>query len=487
MFSDIFVNIKSLLLDNKTVKQTIFKNTFWLALAEGLSKFFMLILLVYVARVLGATEYGKFTFALAFVSLFVIFSNFGLSNITIREFSRERKKEKEFPAIFTLKVLLSIATLILILLISFLVTSNIGIQRVIWVLAIFTVIKSFSEIIYAFLRARQQMQYEALAKILEAVVLVGAGFFVILNFPSIQNLSYSYLFASIITTIFILLFFHFKFFSLKLSFKKSIWKNFLLMSWPLGFVAVFATIYNQIDSVMMGYFGQITENGWYNAAHKLTSAALIPTQLIFTSFFPVLSIAFKGSKERLQMVWDHRAGMTILIAVPLVIGGVALASKIINFFYNPSFSPSILVFQILIITTGIIYFISPLSQALIISNQQKKNFWITFCGAMTNIILNLILIPKYSLYGAAIATLITVSLMLVLYFISTNKFTTVRPLNFRVLLTVFSAFLCSIPMYFAISRPPIYNLNILLSVLIGSAIYLVSFLILNNFLRLKII
>ena len=107
-----FSGITSLLLDNKTLKQTIFKNTFWLAVAEGISRLFGFILIIYVARILGTTEFGKFTFALSFVSMFVVLSDFGLSDIATREFSRDKKSEKEYSGILSLKILLSIGTLI---------------------------------------------------------------------------------------------------------------------------------------------------------------------------------------------------------------------------------------------------------------------------------------------------------------------------------------------------------------------------------------
>jgi len=482
-----FTNIKSFLLDNKTVKQTIFKNTFWLTVAEGISQFLKLILIIYVARILGATEYGKFTFALSFLSLFAIFSDFGLSSITTRELSREKDKEKEFSSILSLKILLSIGALILMLIGSLFVTADPAIQRVIWILAVFVLINSFSEIIYAFFRARQQMQYEALTGILQAVAITGVGFFILFNFPSVENLSYSYLFASSIAFVFILFVFHFKVFSLKLSFKKSIWKQFLAMSWPLGFVTIFSIIYNQIDSVMMGYWGQITETGWYNAADGLARVTLIPPFLISTSFYPVLSIAFKESKEKLQKVWDYQMRIIILMVIPMVIGGLVLAPRIIDFVYSSSFSPSILVFQILIITSGIIYLITLLNLVLTASNQQKKNFWITLSGAIVNIVLNLILIPKYSLYGAAIATLITFLLMFILYLISTAKFTSISPLNSKVFLVSFSAVLASVPMYFTISLPLVFNLNVLLTVLVGAIIYLISLFIFNEIFKLNLI
>ncbi len=482
-----FADLKSLLLENKTVKQTIFKNTFWLGVSEGVTRLLGLILIIYVARILGATEYGKFTFALAFVSLFAVFSNFGLISITTRELSRNKEREKEFPAIFTLKILLSIGALILMLIGSFFATSDSAIREIVWILAVYILINGFLEIVYAFLRARQQMQYEAWAKILRATIVTGAGLFVILNFPSVRNLSYGYLFASLTVLIFVLLFFHFRIFSLRLSFKKSTWKRFLAMSWPLGFVIIFATIYHQIDSVMLGYLGQITETGWYNAAYRIANAALIPSVFIFQGFYPVLSTAFKESKERMQKIWNYRTGITTLIAIPLVVAGLVLAPRIIDLVYGPSFSPSILAFQILIIMTGIMFFMGPCSQILVVSNQQKKYFWIAGSGAIVNIILNLILIPKYSLYGAAIATLITFFLMFILFLVSTAKFTSIKPLNLKVFLFFLSAVLSSIPMYFVISHPLIYGLNILFSISVGATIYLIFLFILNKVFKLKLI
>ncbi|MCK4805986.1 MAG: flippase, partial [Candidatus Pacebacteria bacterium] len=298
-------------------------------MAEGVTRFLKLFLIIYVARILGATEYGKFTFALAFVSLFAIFSDFGISQITTRELAREKEKEKEFSNILSLKLVLSIGALSLICLGSFFITPDLVIRGIIWILGIYIIVSGFSEIIYAFLRARQKMEYEAWTKILQAMVVTGAGFFVLFNFPSVQSLSLAYLFAALIALISILVFFHFKIYRLKLSFNKNIWQNILALSWPLALGGIFATIYSNTDSIMMGYFGQITQVGWYNAAYKIIGATLIPVGLLSISFFPVLSKLFKESKEKLQKSWDYYMQLMILLAVPLVVGGMTLAPKII--------------------------------------------------------------------------------------------------------------------------------------------------------------
>src|SRR4030042_970888 len=130
--------IINFLFKNLGIRQTVLKNTFWLALAETISRLSKLILIIYVARILGVTDYGKFIFALAFVSLFVIFSDFSLPVITTREVSRG--KEKEYPAILSLKILLSLGALVLILISSFFIAFDPVIRKVIWILGIYILI-----------------------------------------------------------------------------------------------------------------------------------------------------------------------------------------------------------------------------------------------------------------------------------------------------------------------------------------------------------
>lgn len=459
------------LLNNKTVGQTIFKNTFWITLSAGINKSLKAILIIFVARILGAGEYGKFSFALAFVSLFVIFFDLGLSGIVTREFAREKEKDKEFLSIISLKILLGASALILIFISSFFITSDFEILRVIWILAIFSFLSNFSEIIYAFFRARQKMEYESWATILDAFLVVGICLFIIFNYPSITNLSYAYLFSTLISLFCLLVFFHFRFFAFKILWRLSIYKKFLAMSWPIALTVLLGTICVYIDSIMMGYLGQIIETGWYSAAYRIAIFTTVPSTIIATSFYPALSKIFKESKMQLQKIWNYYIDSMIALAVPLIVGGLVLAPKIINFAYGGDFLPSILAFQILIIMAGMLYFSSPFMHILVVSNQQRKIFWITAAGAVINIILNLILIPRFSLYGAAISTVITYFVILVLFIYFTIKFTTISPWNMNLFLNTIIVGFSSIIMYFVLSWQKIFDLNLFYLFFIGIFIY----------------
>jgi len=470
-----FTGVKSLLFENKTLKQTIFKNTFWLGLAEGVTKILNLILFIYAARILGATEYGKLTFAFAFVGLFTVLTEMGVPNIMVREFAKEERREQDFPAIISLALLLNIGTLLLIILGSYFITPDSIVRKVIWILALYTSLNVLSHFFSSFFRARQQMQYESITKIFRVLILVILGLYILLNFPSVESLSYGYLFASFVALVLIILIFYYKVGSLQIVWSKTIWKKFLSMSWPLALAGIFGTIYTQIDSVMMGHLGQITQTGWYNAAYRIIGATLIPLSLISTSFYPVLSKYFKESRRDFQKAWDYQAEILIFLSIPIIIGGFVLSSKIIYSVYGLDFFSSILAFQILIWMVGAYYLSSPFQSVLVISDQQKKIFWIVFSGAIVNIILNLILIPKFSLYGAAVATVTTYFLILLLSVYFASKFTSVQFLNFNLFFSFVNAIFSSIVMYLVISQPLIYNLNIFLSVLAGAAVYILSF------------
>lgn len=470
------MNIKSFLLENTGIRQTIFKNTFWLAIAEIVSGFLRLALLIYVARILGVTEYGKFTFAFSFVSVIAIFSDLGIIDIITREFSRNKEREKDFSAILALEVILSALTLIVMILGSFFITSDPVIQKIIWILSVFILITSFSGAFYSFLRSRQRMEYEAGVKIIQAITMVVVVFFAIYYTPSVISLSYGYLFSNVITLVLLLLFFSIFIQPLTLRFDKNIFKL-LKISWPLSLGNMTVWFYISVSSIMLGYFNLITENGWYSAASRVAFIALLPATLIIASFYPVLSKFFLVSKEKIQKSWDYMMQSMVFLAVPVVMGGIALAPKIIGFFYTPEFTPSIFVFKFLIFAVGINFINYPYSLLLVVADQQKKNFFLIMIGIIASIILNFILIPLYDLNGAIVATVISSLLVLFLSIVVSKYFTPIAIFSEKILKGLILAIFSGLVMLFVIYQPMVYGFNLIVLIAIGMCSYFLAFVV----------
>jgi O-antigen/teichoic acid export membrane protein len=231
---------------------------------------------------------------------------------------------------------------------------------------------------------------------------------------------------------------------------------------------------------MLGSFNLITENGWYSAASRIALAAIVPASLIVRSFYPALSKFFVSSKEELQKTWDYLAEVMIFLAIPIVAGGILLAHKIITAFYGANFFPSIPALQLLIFVSGISFISLPYSVMLVVADQHKRNFYLIVFGAVTNVILNLILIPIFSLYGAIISTIISSLVIFFATLILLKRFTPILIFNARlikaVLISCFSTFLMCLLVYFLL----IQDTNIIIIVLGGGVAY---FLVVFSFYR----
>jgi O-antigen/teichoic acid export membrane protein len=198
-----------------------------------------------------------------------------------------------------------------------------------------------------------------------------------------------------------------------------------------------------------------------------------------------MSKAFKNSGEELQRIWNRQMEFKISLAIPLVTGGLFLASKIINSIYGPNFIPSILVFQILIIAGGILYLNTVLNQALVATNNQKKSLFSVFSSAIIAIVLNIMLIPKFGLYGAAVAFLLAMLLRFILFLFFILKFTNIRPFNHNIFTSFVVSMIATIPMYYSISYLNSRNLNIFILVIAGGLIYSLSLMLFKKYLPEK--
>jgi O-antigen/teichoic acid export membrane protein len=470
-----FLKVQKFLFENISLKQTIFKNTFWLALAELVSRLLEAVLFIYIARILGAEDFGKFAFALATSSIFIAFSSMGFSDVFTREFSGSKEVKKEYSAVLTLKIILGILAIFLAIIASFFITVDRTIILMIGTLAVFYFFNDIFLFIYSFLRSYQKMEYESAFKIFRSLVLLAVALFIIFESPSLINISLGYLSANIFALILVLIFFHFKIYSLKLDFNISIWKKFLKLSWPIGLAAIFGAIFINADSVILGYFNLIVENGWYGAARRTVAIIIIPSSLVSMSFYPVLSQLFLESKAKMQKVWNYYLGSMIIFALPVTFGGVVVASKIIDFIYGQNFSPATLIFQILIFIAGINFVYSAYSIMLIVSRHQEKYLFINMTAALMNVILNFVLISLYGPYGAAVAAVITYIILFFMAVVLLQKFSIITTFNIYLFRVLILSVIATAIMLISISLPIIQSLNAIFLVSFGICIYFIVF------------
>ena len=468
---------------NVNTRQTIFKNALWLALAQGLTGVIKFFLAVLVIREFGATEYGKFAFAFSFVSIFSSLFDFGLFAATTRELARNKAKERIFPSLLALRLCLGCLIVPIIFIASLFVTPDKLTQKIMLVMGFFIFTTELLNFFFALFRARQNMEVEATFRIANTFILAGAVLATLYLAPSILNLSFAYVGSNLVTLIIVfasLLFRDNKGFSFRPLFNLPVWKEFILVGAYLALARGVGDVTMYTDSVMLGYWNQITETGWYNAAIKVNGLILFPMAVISAAVFPALVSALSESREKFTKLWKLWNKVTVFLAVMLSSVVYVNADKIIEALYTPAFQPTGAALKILVFMAAIVYVHGMFYHVLLIFDKQKKIFFVVLIGAVVNVVLNLILIPKFSLYGAAIATVVTHLVILLQYGRLIPKETFIKPFNSEFLFILAISLISVVVMYMASSFLKYHIDNLFLSLLFGVVVFSFSFMVFHK-------
>lgn len=397
--------------------RTIAKNAGVLAIAQAITMALGLVLIIFIARLMGDVGFGKLGFAQSFTALLVIFADMGLSIVTIRELARHKELTSKYLGnIFLIKLILSVITFALIALIIKLMHYPSDTTMVVYLIGISSILGSFSVFLRAIFRAFEKMEFEALLNIVKSVVTTGIGLVVLLSGYGLIAIALVYLLAGIIDLFATLLVTVKKFARPKLEVDFGLWKQIIPLALPFSLTAFMGLIYFQIDIVMLSVMKGDAVVGWYKAAYTLIYSLVIIPGVFSHALFPVMSRFYVSSKEALKTTLEKSAKYLFILGLPITVGTILLADRIIPLFYGEGFSHSISALQILSLYFPLRCINNATAYTLSSINKEPLHALSITTAAITNVALNLFLIPKFSLAGAAAATAITEVVLFASYY-----------------------------------------------------------------------
>jgi len=417
-------NVKSIFFENRSIKQTILKNTFWLGAAEVIQRSVAFLATIWLARHFGPAGYGRWAFALSFVALFAVLADFGFGTLTVREIARDKSKTAQYiDNIIVIKLILGLITLGIIALAIQFLDKEPEVVKLVYFLGIYIVLNTFTTFFQSIFRANEKMQYETVCRVIESLSLLCLVSFFILSKGSILTLSYAYLGTAIISIVISLgvVWRYFSRFFLEIDWQ--VCKAILKDAWPFGLTMIFGVIYHQIDTVMLSIMKGDVAVGWYNAAQRLPLMLLIFPTILNGVVFPKMSYFYKFSKIQLRDICLKYFKYMSITGIFVGLVTLFFAGKIINFVFGSEYLQSALALQIIIWSSVLILINSAFFRLLEASDKQITVTKITGCGGVLNIILNYLLIPKYSYIGASIATVASELLItIIVAFIASKNF-----------------------------------------------------------------
>lgn len=463
--------IKQFLFQNKNTRQTILKNVIWLSGGVTIGKIARSLMIIYAARILGTEGYGVFSYAISFAAVFNIFSDIGLSSLLTRELVKREEKEEYLATSLILKIVLVGLTTIFIAFVSPFFTNINEAKPLMFMMALLMAFDSMRSFFFSISRAQNRMQSEAFFEIINEFFITSIGFIILFNFPSIRNFTLGYLSASGLGLIIVLFSMRRHIAKTFVYFQKDLILTILKSAWPFAVMGIFGVLMTNIDSVIVGLFKTTKDLGLFSAAQKPISLMYLIPGFLYTTLFPFISKFIKDDEEnKLSLLLRKSMTVSLGLALPMVLGGVILASPIINVVYGYEYIGAVLTFQILLLTLIPIFPGMILSSVLLAEDKQKIFIKSSIVGAMINIILDFILIPKYGIAGSAISTVFAQIAVNLVFFIEIKKNHTIniwqdmRKMLFAVLvmsLVVFIMKILFLPLIIIITVAIIIYLGIL--------------------------
>lgn len=388
--------------------QRYFSNIGWLFFSRILGMLIAFFVTAIVARYLGPEKYGTLMYAVSFVGLFSFLASLGIDQIMYREIIKNPEKEAEILGTsFILKIIGGFLALCITLIFSLFFTENILEKKLILIISISYIFQAFNILNYVF-QARVENKKLSYITITTTIILSLLKLGIVFSNKGILFLSTVLVIEPIIYGLFFI-FYYSKYFGniRKWSFNVNTAKNIINASLPLMFSSVFVIIYSRIDQVILKNYINTEAVGLYSSAVSLSEVWYFIPTIIVSALFPSIINSQKNNTrtygKRIIKLTLFLIGISSFIAIV----GTVFAKPILNLVFGIDFISAYKALQLYIWSGVGISIGTVIIQYLVAEKLSLVILYISIIGMVLNVTLNIILIPKYGIDGAALATLVS--------------------------------------------------------------------------------
>jgi O-antigen/teichoic acid export membrane protein len=388
--------------------RTVARNTIFLFAAQITVRVLGFVPVILLANYLGVGGYGLYNFALAFSMLFLPVCDLGIDTLIVREIAAhpETREQTGRNALGT-KLILAFVAFALIAVAAFLEGSHRDRFDILLLAGAITILRAFPTTLNAFFRAAQKMEIEAILvvsqrslEIVAALVTVIAGFdlFVLMVLMTCSGLLGTALAFYVARR---------NGFPATPAFSVTGISTLLRGGLPFALTGISVTLYIQIGTVILGYIRGESAVGIYRSAYNLIFALSGFSAAIAIALFPAVAQQYRDNRTEAVRLSARSLSTSLMLGLPVATGCTALAAPIIAFLYRADFAQAATALRILSWWIPVMYATSVLGHILAAINKQNLLLAISVANALINVALNFALIPLMGHDGAAIATVAT--------------------------------------------------------------------------------
>lgn len=399
--------MKSNVLQSKLFKNKILKNASWIIVCKIMQSILNLFIGMITARYLGPSNYGLINYAASIAAFFLPLMRLGLTSTLVQEFvSRPEEEGKVLGTSLFLNILSGFLSVVGIC--SFCMVAHAGERQTVLVCVLysFTLLFQAAEMTQYWFQAKLLSKYPSIVSLVAYVVVSLYKIYVLAAGKSVYWFAVTHVIeAAIIAAVLLILYRRVA--TQKLGFSFALAKQMLSKSKYYIISGMAVIIVQYTDKFMLKNMMNDEVTGFYSAAVTCAGVTSFVFVAIIDSMRPQILKHKQTSTEKFEEHISILYSVVCYLSLAQCLVTTLFAKPIVWLLYGEEYLPAAVVLQVVgwVITFG--YMGNVISIWILGEHKDTTIIWLGIFGATTNVVLNLLFIPKYGAVGAAAASLIT--------------------------------------------------------------------------------
>jgi O-antigen/teichoic acid export membrane protein len=387
------------------MSKSIAKNFMYNLLLQIVNLFMPLITVPYVSRILGKEGIGVYSYTFSIVQYFIILGTLGISMYGNRQIAYVRNNKEEMSKTFWSITFFKVITTSIALLVYILFFGFNKAYGDIYLIESMNIIAAMIDISWLYM-GLEDFKKTVTRNLAVKVIGVACIFIFVKSYQDLYKYIIINALMSLLGNLVMWIYIPRTVLNIKIKFIDMM--KHIIPALQLFIPQIAVQIYLVLDKTMLGNLASVGEVGLYEQSEKIIKLVLGLVTSLGVVMLPRMSNTFaNGNKEKVNEYLNNSLQGVSYVSIPMAVGVAAVSKEFVPWFFGKDFSS---VSYLIIVLSPILFFIAISNvlgiQYLLPSNRTNEFTASVTIGAIINVILNFILIPKYKAIGTCVATVI---------------------------------------------------------------------------------
>lgn len=389
------------------LKSKVTRNAGWIIAGRVYHMVLAFVINLLTARYLGPSNYGLINYAATYTGFFASFCTLGINSIIVKNFVDHPDEEGEtIGSAILLRALSSLLSVIMMISITMLADKGETETHLVVALCGIGVIFQVMDTLNYWFQAKLRSKYCAIASAISYTVVSVYKFWLLFSGKSVEWFAVSTTIDYLLVSVVLLLIYHKQNGPrVRASFRKA--KELLGSSYHFILAGVMVSVYGSTDRFMLKQLMDEAEVGFYATAVSLCNTWVFLLSALIDSLYPVVLASFDKDKNAFERKNRQMYAIVFYMSFFVTILFLLFAKPLVTILYGQAYASAATPLRIITWYTAFSYLGVARNAWIVCYHKQNYLKYLYSGAALTNVILNVIMIPHWGASGAAAASLLT--------------------------------------------------------------------------------